>query len=492
MANRFTNLLSKFTVPGQSASPGPGEGNPSPFEDVGAPGFAVFNGWVQTKETNSQVIGQNRWRNYSDVATNTSIVAAGMRSFFNLIQRTEWSVDPACDLPDGKSSDQAKEIAETIEAILNDMRTPWAKVATKASNYKFYGFSWAEWIAKKNEDGTIGLLDIRVRPQHTIQRWDIDDQGSEVFGVWQTLPTTGAEVYLPRKKSLYLVDDLMSDSPIGSGLLRHCIEPALKLKEYLRNEAVGIQRDLRGIPIARVPYDDLNQKVKAGEMTKARRDALIAAMEDIVQIQSKAENTGLVIDSAPYKSKTETGETISSVYKWGVEVMSGVGTASSIADTGVAIDRLNREIARILGVEHLMLGDGSGGNRALSEDKSRNFFLQMEGTLADVADAADKDIIERIMELNGFDMALKPTLSYEAVQFKDVAKITAALRDMATAGAVMAPDDPAIDDVRALLGISPQPEDIFLETEENEDEEPTDDPIEPSDDMDDIDEDEDQ
>jgi len=46
----------------------------------------------------------------------------------------------------------------------------------------------------------------------------------------------------------------------------------------------------------------------------------------------------------------------------------------------------------------------------------------------------------------------------EDAAFKDAVMIAATLRDMATAGATLAPDDPAIDDLRALLGVSRQPE----------------------------------
>ena len=47
-----------------------------------------------------------------------------------------------------------------------------------------------------------------------------------------------------------------------------------------------------------------------------------------------------------------------------------------------------------------------------------------------------------------------PELSTEAVRFTDVEQIGATLRDMATAGAVLEPDDPIIGEVRDLMGVS--------------------------------------
>lgn len=432
----------------------------APKKVMGRPGFSVFGGRLKSKETNAKVTGKVKWRTYADISTNVSIVAAGLRSFTNLIQRTEWTVEPARDRGQNEDpSDAAKEAAEFLEEILHGMDTPWNKVMTKASTFKFYGFSISEWQAMQRDDGRIGLLDIMPRPQHTIERWDIDyEGGGNVLGVWQQPPQTGEYLYLPRKKLLYVVDDILTDSPDGMGLLRHVVEPAEKLKEYMRNEALGIQRDMRGIPIGRAPLTALDEMVASGEITADERTQQLQYMDDLVQMQAKSEDTGVVVDSITYQNKTDAGETFTSVPKWGLELVTGGGNGVGIRETGMAIDRLNREMARVLGVEHLMLGDGSGGNRALSEDKTRNFFLQMEGTLQDLSQAVEKDIVDMIWALNGMPEELKPTMAYEAVQFKDVSQITAALREMATAGAVLSPDDPAIDEVRTLLGLSGQPD----------------------------------
>ena len=57
-------------------------------------------------------------------------------------------------------------------------------------------------------------------------------------------------------------------------------------------------------------------------------------------------------------------------------------------------------------------------------------------------------------QLNGYPMEMMPEMSVDSVRFSDVEVITAALRDMATAGAVITPDDPAVGDVRDLMGLS--------------------------------------
>ncbi len=115
-------------------------------------------------------------------------------------------------------------------------------------------------------------------------------------------------------------------------------------------------------------------------------------------------------------------------------------------------------MAFIIGVEGILLGSDGTGSLAMSKDKTNNLYLQAEATLNDMREMMQKDFIDPIWMMNGWPNEYKPRFKTEAISFKDVAEITAALRDMATAGAVLAPDDEAIDDVRDLLGISKKPE----------------------------------
>ena len=55
------------------------------------------------------------------------------------------------------------------------------------------------------------------------------------------------------------------------------------------------------------------------------------------------------------------------------------------------------------------------------------------------------DLIKALWRLNGWPAEMIPEINTEAIRFIDAEQIAAALRDMATAGAVLAPDDPAIN-----------------------------------------------
>ncbi len=82
----------------------------------------------------------------------------------------------------------------------------------------------------------------------------------------------------------------------------------------------------------------------------------------------------------------------------------------------------------------------------------------MDSTLTDIAEAVERDLLGALFKLNGWPVEAIPSLEPEAVQYRDIVQIAVALRDLAAAGAVLSPDDPAIDEIRALAGLSPQPE----------------------------------
>lgn len=420
----------------------------APFKELGTAGVAIFGGRPMSREKDVAVSYTQRWITYADIATNISIVAASLRYFLNVVSSAEWMVSPKDD-----KNKEAQQVAEFIDSVINSMYTPWRRVMRRCSMYRFNGFGIQEWTAKRrDEDGKIGLDDIEARPTHTIDRWEVDEKGT-VTGVWQLSPQTSQYIWLPRGKLLYLVEDSLTDAPDGLGLFRHLVDPYKRLQKYLTLEGWGFERDLRGIPIGRIPYRAIAGWVEQGVMTKEDANNIIASIENFVKIQSKQEDTSITMDSAPYIVETEGGKSISGVMQYGIELLQG--SAPDFNGIANAIMRVNQEMARIIGTEHLLLGGEGSANRALSEDKSRNFYLTVNGTLDEIVDAANKDIIIPICDLNGIAEELRPEFKHSDVSFRTVQEITAALRDLATAGAVLSPQDEAINEVREMLGISP-------------------------------------
>lgn len=419
-----------------------------PETTLGASGTAVFGGYIVENEKQAALTGIEKYRTYSNILANTSIVAAGTRYFLNLLTSAAWKVEPADG--EGVNKVEAERFAELIDSMMNDMNTPWHRVVRRAAMYRFYGFSIQEWTAKRRDDGALGMLDIAPRPQITIQRWDMDTVG-DVLGVIQRNPQNQQEIYLPRSKIIYLVDDSLNDSPEGLGLFRNVVDSSRRLARYEQLEGYGFETDLRGIPIVRIPYAELSAGVKAGRVTEEEATKAIAEMEGFIAKHIKNPQLGVALDSLPYQT-TDDSMTPSAQKLWDINLLSGDG--ANFEAMGSAIERVNHEIARVLGVEQLLLGQ-SRGTQSLSRDKSDNFALIIDSTLLEIQEQYDKDFVERLFDLNGWDKAAMPSLKTDKIQHREIAEVTQSLKELAQAGAALDPMDPAIDEIREQIGLPP-------------------------------------
>lgn len=422
---------------------------PGPTQTVGASGTPVYGGFIQPIERNPALHGVLRYRTYSNILANTSIVAAGVRHFLNLISKAKWKVEVPDDVP-AEQLQRVEEIRDMVEKILTEMVTPWHRVVRRAAMYRMYGFSVQEWTAMRREDGVIAYKDVEPRAQKTIERWDVDFHG-HVFGCVQRAPKDSSLIYLPVEKIFYMVDDSLNDSPEGLGLFRHLVKAANELTRFEQLEGYGYETDLRGIPIGRGPFALLREMEQGGRVSKSERLAIEAPLRDFVENHIVNPQTGLLLDSMTYES-TDESSTPSSIKQWDLELAKGGSTSHKEVDT--AIRRKNREIARVIGVEHLLLGEGSRGSAALSKDKNRQFAMLVDGTLQELVETAERDLLHPLYVMNGWDWNLHVELKTEAIQHREVEEVTGALADMAKAGAMLDPEDPVVGEVRDLLGLS--------------------------------------
>lgn len=416
-----------------------------PKSTLGVSGAAVFGGFLDLREDDKDLQGSKRYKTFSDMLANCSIVGAGVRYYLGLIGKAGWKVEPADETP------QAEELAELIDKILfSDLNTPWNRVVRRAAMFRFWGFSIQEWTAVSRDDGNIGLLDVEPRPQVTLERWDLDPTG-QVFGVFQRSPQTQQEFYLPRSKLVYIVDDSLNDSPEGMGLFRHMAEGARRLKRYQQLEGWGYESDLRGIPIGRAPLAELRRLEAAGTITAEDRIAQEKGLTDFLKSHIKNPSLALLLDSIPYTTEDEK-QAPSRIRQWDVELLKSEATSHEAV--AKAIERITRETARIMGVESLLLGERGTGSLALSRDKTQQFGLLIDGALSEVSESFEADLINPIFALNGWPVELKPTLKTEAIRYRDINDITESLRALAEAGAPITTADEAALEIFDLLGLT--------------------------------------
>ena len=408
---------------------------------VGSPGTEIFGGYIVDGENSNTLRGSEKYRTYSNMLVNVSIIGAGVRQLLNLVGNAKWTFEAA------DKSNEAIKLKDHMELIKDSLHTPWAKVVRKAATYKFYGFGVQVWTPRRMDDGTIGIYRVDSRPQSTIERWERDEWG-DVETIFQRSPQTMQEVPIPRFRCLYLVDDALSDNPEGLGLFRHCAETSRRLARFEQLEGWGFETDLKGVPIGRGPYTELREKVATQQITEADRIALEKPLEGFIKKHIRSPESGLLLDSMTYEG-TLDGK-ISNIPQWDIELLKS--SSSSQPDVANSIVRLTSDLARILHAEGLLLGSGPNGSQALSKDKSANLTLMVESMLVDISEMIARDFVKPHAEMNGWDEKLLPKPTAEAIGFKSVETIVAAMADLASAGVPLEPGDQIIDHVREILG----------------------------------------
>ena len=414
----------------------------NPTDTLGSPGTAIYGGYVVENEKDSTLTDRERYKTFSEALANTAVVAAGVRYFLNLAAGATWTFE-AAETPGGE------DFAKRAERMMTeDPVTSWPRVVRRAAMYRFYGFSIQEWTARRDDEGALTFADIAPRAQITIERWDVNTDGT-VNGMVQRNPQNQQEIYLPRGKTIYMVDDTLNDSPMGLGLFRHIVEPVRRLNRYEQLEGFGFESDLRGIPIGRAPYAELRARVESGEITAAQAIKAVAPIEEFIKKHVRKPDLGLLLDSEVFVT-TDDATRPSSEKKFDLSLLDGSQT--SLPEVAAAIQRINLEIARVLGIESLLMGDGTGGSFALAKDKTSQFSLTIDATLNELVDAFTTDLLDVLWMLNGWPEEEKPKIKVESVQYRSIEEITAAIRDIANSGAMLEPNDPIINFIRGLLG----------------------------------------
>lgn len=424
-------------------------------QPAGTTGVTSFAGKLVSFENSPDLQGTQLYTTLSNMVANCCVAGAAVRYYQNLIAGTSWSVEPKEGT--GAEGERAAELVRTglFEA---DMTTPWSTVVKKQALYRMYGFSLHEWtMRKRKNDGVLVFADVSHRPQQTIQFWDIDDKpgNGDFRGVVQRPILWGDYYYIQRERLFYSVDNSLTDAPDGVGVLRHVVEHIRRLKRYEQLEGFAYETDLRGVPVAKIPYRSLEKYAEANNKSAAWIAGQVRAMESFVENHIKSPYLGVSIDSSPYMTDAQN-PTISNVPQWALELLTG--DASGLAEIGLVVERINREIARVLGMEFMLLGGDGKGSLALSRDKTSMFASVLEATLHELSWFAVHDLVYPLLRMNGIDPELyAPQVQPDPIATERIEVTVDALSKLAQAGAILMPDDPAINQIRSRLHLADQP-----------------------------------
>jgi hypothetical protein len=412
---------------------------------LGIAGENTQNGNIRADEFLPELRGKRAIRKYREMRDNDSTIGAVMYAVEQILRDVDLKVQAA------NESEEAQSEADFVESVLEDMDHTLDDHIAEALAFLSYGFSWFEVVYKrrngpnsrspkgksKYSDGRIGVRKIASRAPWTISTFDIDKKSGDVLGINQEGSGFNNTNYIPTRKSLYYRTTAINNDPSGRSILRN----AYTSYEYLNNlqsiEAIAVERELAGIPVARIPAEYLSP-----DATSAQAQ-FVGNLQQILRDVKFNEQGYIVLPSDTYPDKDGSPTSHRLV---DVELMSSNGKRN--IDIDPIVRRYQHDIARSVLSEFLMLGGGNTGSYALSKSKTDLFLRALESYIQAIVDVLNKQLVERLWELNGLNYDNMPRIIAGDVAPHDLRELGSYLRNLNGADINLA-DQPDI--VNSLL-----------------------------------------
>lgn len=421
---------------------------------IGYGGFKHSGGRSQ-EEWHPNLKGPKGAKIYEEMRDNDAVIGAVLYTIESYLRKAEWDVAPANDSP------EALKEAEFLRSCMHDMEVPWQDFISDVLSFLAYGYSLHEIVYKirvgpqetnprfrsDHTDHRVGWRALALRPQATIDRWEIEPVGGEILGAYQCPPNGGlhSEVYLPMNRCVLFRTRPYKNNPEGRSILRNAYRSWYLKKKLEEIEAIGLARDLNGLVVMQVPPQIMSPNASAAH--KATR----AAMEEAVSKIHRDELEGLVIPSEhePGESATATG------YK--LSLLSTSGGKQVSADP--IIRRYDARIAMSMAAEFLILGTEKQGSFALGAEKSANFLRSLYWYGNTIAATLNKTAIKALYDANNVPIEHRARILPGELESPDLMGLGQFLSACATNG--MLHPTPAVEErVREIAGLPEETEDL--------------------------------
>ena len=402
------------------------------FHELGATGLRRSGGFV-LEEFLPQLQGIKARQVYREMADNDPVVGGILLAFNEVLGRLDWHIEK----PDQASS-QDLLAYDFIASAFEDTEDGWDVTLAQILSMLVYGYAVHEVVYKirggdskspeyrsKYADGRIGWRKFPIRSQDSFLRWEFGEHG-EIKAFIQQDITTGMH-YIPMQKALLFRTNEWKGNPEGISLLRKAYSSWFYKKRIQEIEAIGIERDLAGLPVAYAPQEWFSPNADSGV-----KSSLTAVQNMITQIK-RNETEGVVL---PYITDEANNKMLY------LELLNSGG--SRVFNTEAIIDRYNKMIATSMLADFVLLGQGTVGSFALGSQKLESWQMIVESIAKSICNVFNKQAIQKLLDLNGIKCDQPPQLTFGTVARSDLAALGQYLGSLADAG-ILSPSDPDLE-----------------------------------------------
>ena len=421
-------------------------GNIKPFDVLGYSGLKQWGGIIY-EEFHRRLQGPYAVKVYREMTDNSSTIGAIRYLIKALVRQVDWRVEPAIE-----GDEQAIEWASFVETCLDDMSITFEDFMSEVLSFLDYGWSYFETVYKirkgdtkdkrtqsRYDDGKIGWRKFALRAQDTLDKWEFDDEDGDLLGMHQQTDT-GQYAFIPLDKAILFRTETYKDNPEGKSIYRNAVVDWFFLKRISEIEAIGIERDLTGMPVMQVPVAILQTTATPEQV------ALKEQFETLLGQIKRDERAFALIPSEMNSEGKPTG------YKF--SLMSSGGQHQ--VDTDKTKTYYKTGIFQSVVAQFLQLGMNNVGSFALASSQTNLFAVALGAYLDTITATFNRSAIGPLMRLNRVGSELWPTLVHGDIESPPLAEIAAYIQALAMSGQL--PEDDAIKRKLLEIGGLPIPE----------------------------------
>lgn len=340
---------------------------------------------------------------YSKMAREDSQVKSVLKAVIQPISRTPWRL-----APNGADDELTRIIAEDLNLVVlgesldtpinrTPRRVSWRQHLRRALKWHLvYGHAFFELVwedASTTEDGLTHLRKLAPRHPDTIHKINVAKDGG-LESIEQKSVGTFKPTKIPVEHLLaYRLDD-DADDWVGESMLRAAYKHWRLKDQFLRLEAIVLDRNGMGVPTATSGYE--------------------AKDDDMERLQSIVEG----LRSGDYSGAVTKHD----------EKIEIKGVSGQLVSPREAISYHDSQIARTA-LAHALNLDGKGGSYALAEVQMDMFFQSLNEIAQQIADTANQYLIrDMVYALTGDTDGPFPQIVLDTIE----AKKSLSAQDMAT------------------------------------------------------------
>lgn len=391
---------------------------PDVFSEIGTSGLRQYGGFV-LEEWLAALSGRRAAWAYREMIDNSAVIGGILFAIEQLARGVEWSVEGSQErMPNGMLA------TEFAESNMHDLSHTWGDAISEILSFLPYGWSLHEEVFKRRQgqqpdrapivatvpsetkeddspasseytDGLIGWRKLAGRAQETLMRWDF--AGYSTVRAMEQIDWHGGSHTIPISKAMLFRTKAARNNPEGRSILRSAYESYFYTRNIQSIEAIGIERDLAGLPVTAPPEGvDL--------WTDGNKDMLAKAQEMVDSIR-KDENMGIV--------KPQAG--------WVLELLRTGGSRQ--IDTNEVLKRYRQEMASSVLADFMLVGLDGLGSYAMVDIKTDLFGMAIDAVLDSVCDVFNRYGFPRLFALNGIVLKERVRLKHSTAGRIDLEKV---------------------------------------------------------------------